>query len=111
MDGWEAYHSAGSSLLRDNSMLDVLDVLLHRCRQLALDEEVAHQVNKALAPLCEVLENPEDLGYYFHNAERCATFCCRNPDNRFECTLLLWSVCEGLREQIEGLVGFEVHKI
>ena len=46
-------------------MLDILDVLLLRCRQLGLDEEVAHQVNGVLVPLCIVFENPEDLGYYF----------------------------------------------
>ena len=44
-------------------MLDTLGVLLQRCRQLALDEEIAHQVNGALVPLCTALENPEDLGY------------------------------------------------
>ena len=51
-DVWEACYSAGSSPSRENSMLDVLDVLLHRCRQLALDEEVAYQVNlRELGPL------------------------------------------------------------
>ena len=74
-----------------------------------MDEEIAHQVNSALVPLCTLLENPEDLGYYFHNAERCANLCTRNPDNRVECTLLFQVVCEGLRQRIEGFVGLELH--
>ena len=75
--------------------MDVLDILLARANQLGFDEEIVHQLNDALLPLCNALGNPVDLGYYFYNADRCPKFVLNLPsDVNGECAILLWDVCE-----------------
>ena len=95
-------------LLPREPKMEVEALLIYRGNEIGSSGDVVRALHDAVKPLVAKFAEPIDLGVYFHSAERCDSFCCRQSLDP-ECAILLWDVCSLLRDQLEGTIAADYH--
>ena len=81
-------------------------LLLHRANELGFAVEYADQLHSALEPLHSSLRMTMDMGIYFNKVTRCEAECDKHGLPA-ECSVLLWTVCASLRDQVKGSIAVD----
>ena len=79
--------------------MEVKALFLHYADELGLSEDTGLKLHDALEPMISSLGSVMDLGIYFHSVTRCETVC-KSHDLPEECSMLLWTTCVSLRDQL-----------